>query len=710
MKYSSKWLRLAVMFCSLFQGFTFASAGHCFDNVDSQSGAPLEQKDQTLAKQVEVVPASSLYDKHACFGIIVGINGYQPGIVPLQFAASDAQSFLNVLTLPEFCDNSPSNFFLFNDAQTAPELRPTRANILKKLMVMKSNIVGGDTFFFYFSGHGVSSENENYLICGDSILDLPQDSAIPLSRLYQIISEIDCKRKVVILDACRNELEPGKGDNDKLFMQEKYAAAEGTVTLYSTAMGGRSYEDQISKHGVFTLYLLDGLRGKADLNGDRVISIGELSGFISDQTLSWANSNNKVQKPWIDAKSAGDIPLRVLGVDGYVEYKEYNAQIQPGTSTFVNSSAFEYGIVDSTPPDKAGFAEWSVNPAEAFVYIEGIETAFPANAKVGLAPGLHRVAIVLDGFNSQLVEINVEKGKVAHSAFALTKNDGGENYEKFDPASFSFKPQLPQNSSMYEIQGLDKGCVAFIAKSDGTSRFSDDTGSLKLSPLEKDYARFYGNAVGLNPEQKMLIISDCAELEILFFGNTAISQIDTENNRLGLEWPEHNTLVVTAKPGSHFVFRMTKDSEVIWDSININYENVVQVKKLVNTERLPCLGRFSTAGAAGSKNYRCGPKGGKLLFKLFDFEGSTEFMPPLELPLGSCRMEVLRGERKQEYNAVSLLFPIFGNSVDSEIWIDATFRKGYYYHLIADFTSGKWRFEEYRPSDCFEDMSPANVV
>jgi len=385
-------------------------------------------------KQVNVVPIKSIISKDGSYGIIIGINNYQQGITPLRYAAADAKSFFNVMTLPEYAGYNPNKFFLFSNDASKPELKPTRSNILQKLVTLQGLVTGGDTFYFYFSGHGIAAGGENYIILSDSILSLPQDSAISFSRLYELISGIDCKKKVIILDACRNQVEPGKGENDRVFVQAKYAYAEGTVTLYSTAPGERSYEDEQAGHGVFTNYIIAGLRGKGDLNGDKVISISELFDFVFSGTLDWATQNNRLQKPWKDDRSSGDIPISVVGGVGEVEYQSYTGGALLGASgasagsigaQSSDSAAFiDIGVIDGTLGTLCGFVTWKVNPPNAIVKVDSLMDIFSSYCSAALKSGAHRLTVSADGYDSQTVDFALLVGQRQTIEVKLKRNSG----------------------------------------------------------------------------------------------------------------------------------------------------------------------------------------------------------------------------------------------------------------------------------------------
>jgi uncharacterized caspase-like protein len=69
-----------------------------------------------------------------------------------------------------------------------------------------------------------------------------------------------------------------------------------------------SMERDDMKHGVFTYYLLEGLRGKADLDGDGVITVDEIYRYVSQKVPPATGQN---QHPVRKGETTGQI---VLGV------------------------------------------------------------------------------------------------------------------------------------------------------------------------------------------------------------------------------------------------------------------------------------------------------------------------------------------------------------------------------------------------------------
>jgi uncharacterized caspase-like protein len=70
-----------------------------------------------------------------------------------------------------------------------------------------------------------------------------------------------------------------------------------------------SMERDDMKHGVFTYYLLEGLRGKADLDGDGVITVDEIYRYVSTKV---PQATGQDQHPVRKGETTGQIVLGVV--------------------------------------------------------------------------------------------------------------------------------------------------------------------------------------------------------------------------------------------------------------------------------------------------------------------------------------------------------------------------------------------------------------
>ena len=156
--------------------------------------------------------------------------------------------------------------------------------------------------FVYFSGHGVLDyrTGEQYLLAYDVDPNYPQ-VAYSLKKLYNNLSKLGAKSTVIFLDACFT----GESREGKLILAsarplsvKKIEKPLEHITLF-TATGGSEtasgYDEK--KHGLFTYYLLQGLRKNADLNRDNVITAQELYNYVKERVEKKAIEMDREQHP-----------------------------------------------------------------------------------------------------------------------------------------------------------------------------------------------------------------------------------------------------------------------------------------------------------------------------------------------------------------------------------------------------------------------------
>ncbi|TIR86525.1 MAG: hypothetical protein E5X21_02505 [Mesorhizobium sp.] len=70
----------------------------------------------------------------------------------------------------------------------------------------RRNLRPGDVSLFYFAGHGLQANGENYLLPVDAALQRPADLALEAERLQDIIAAMTAEENIaiVLLDACRD--------------------------------------------------------------------------------------------------------------------------------------------------------------------------------------------------------------------------------------------------------------------------------------------------------------------------------------------------------------------------------------------------------------------------------------------------------------------------------------------------------------------------
>ena len=62
-------------------------------------------------------------------------------------------------------------------------------------------------------------------------------------------------------------------------------------------------------HGIFTYYLMEGLRGAADQNRDGIVTLQELYGYLEHQVAAKSRSVGGNQHPVMKGELEGTLPL-----------------------------------------------------------------------------------------------------------------------------------------------------------------------------------------------------------------------------------------------------------------------------------------------------------------------------------------------------------------------------------------------------------------
>ena len=263
------------------------------------------------SKRVEAKGFKPISDteKMKRWGIIIGINAYDdPNINSLRYASADASAIYEVLTHPQTGGFKKERLHLLTSDSENP---PTRNNILESLTLLSRMIRAGDTVVFHFSGHGLTQDGINYLLPADTRVNIPTETAIPLSRVYAAIQ--NAKRQIIFLDAChsgqRRDKGATSGSMSSAFAEAVFSEAEGRVTLASCNINESSFEDDQLGHGVFTYYLLEALRGKADILADKRVTASEANRYVVEKVKAWAFANRKQQNPRISSNVSGEIVL-----------------------------------------------------------------------------------------------------------------------------------------------------------------------------------------------------------------------------------------------------------------------------------------------------------------------------------------------------------------------------------------------------------------
>ena len=206
------------------------------------------------------------------FALMAGFNDGGPTRPQLRYAASDAHAMIRVLE--SLGGIAPEDVVLVSAA--------TRASFLDAFVRLGRLVVAGRVpgvrreVVVYYSGH---SDEDGLLIGADRV---------SYDELRARIQAIPAEVRLAILDSCASgAFTRHKGGVRRApFLLDASADTKGHAFLTSSAINEVAQESDRIGASFFTHYLVSGLRGAADVNRDRRVTLQEAFQFAAQETLA----------------------------------------------------------------------------------------------------------------------------------------------------------------------------------------------------------------------------------------------------------------------------------------------------------------------------------------------------------------------------------------------------------------------------------------
>ena len=251
------------------------------------------------------------------WAVIIGIDKYQ-NFRQLKYAVNDAKAFYNYMTKNNWIPPENVTLLLDEDA-SLKNIKSTLGTTLKKKAGKDDQVI------IFFAGHGATEEDsfspdgdglEKYLLPFDADLNDLYSSALPVGELSIIFNRIQSDRLIYIADACYSGASggrtigvSGKRANISGRFMDRIAKGKGRVIITASGANEVSKEDDKLKHGVFTYYLIDGLKGKADTNKDGSITVDEAYNYVY---LTVPRATSQTQHPVKKGSVEGQLILGII--------------------------------------------------------------------------------------------------------------------------------------------------------------------------------------------------------------------------------------------------------------------------------------------------------------------------------------------------------------------------------------------------------------
>lgn len=240
-------------------------------------------------------PATS--DKGVRWAVVIGISKYRDSQIPsLRYAANDANAFYKWLISPSGGRYSPSRVRILIDKDA------TGRNIKDALFEWLGQALEEDMVTIYFAGHGTPQSPDKL----ENLFLLPYDAqygkiaatGFPMWDIETALNRfIKAKKVVVIADACHSggvgqDFDVARRANRAIDVNPISSGLSnlsqiGDGVIVISASDDKQFSQESQKwgggHGVFTYFLIEGLKGKADYIKDGNITLGELIPYLSEQ-------------------------------------------------------------------------------------------------------------------------------------------------------------------------------------------------------------------------------------------------------------------------------------------------------------------------------------------------------------------------------------------------------------------------------------------
>ncbi|MDP2701605.1 MAG: caspase family protein, partial [Candidatus Rokubacteria bacterium] len=261
------------------------------------------------------------------WAVVIGVGQYNSSAIPqLRYSVPDAELVHQVLVGQG--GFKKENVLLLTDKT---ERKPTLRDLKWALgTFLARSAKKDDLIVIFFAGHGApeidprGAESDGlakYLVPSDADPNDLYSTALPMDEFQTIFDRIEADKVVVFLDACYSGAAGGRtfasrrtraARVDELFL-DRLTRSKGRAIITASRASEVSLEVPELGHGLFTHYLVQGLRGAADLDRDGIVSLQELYQYLEQQVAQKSRSIGGNQHPVMKGEIEGLLPLIKVG-------------------------------------------------------------------------------------------------------------------------------------------------------------------------------------------------------------------------------------------------------------------------------------------------------------------------------------------------------------------------------------------------------------
>lgn len=272
------------------QAIGFWQKGTYMGDKNPYQGQPI----QTPTRRPAAGPSIKIW------AVIVGVSSYNHMPV-LRYPDNDAYQIYAFLKSPEGGALPDEQVRVLVDEDA------TKANIKDAMQDLFGKAGPNDLVFLYFSGHGLKG----------AFLPIDFDgfnNKLFHDEINDILARSSAKFKLCIADACHSgsllAMRSGQLPNVLTTYYETLAKSKGgTALIMSSKSEETSLESSGLRQGVFSHFLIRGLKGEADSDRNRVVTLQELFKFVDENVRTYTANR---QSPVIQGSYDPNMTVGVL--------------------------------------------------------------------------------------------------------------------------------------------------------------------------------------------------------------------------------------------------------------------------------------------------------------------------------------------------------------------------------------------------------------
>lgn len=302
--------------------------------------------------------------------MVIAVSDYSNDLQELAFCKKDGESVHKVLTSLDY-EVTENNYLVGN-------LEGNKMSDSIMDFFNDPSIKSQDVVLFYYSGHGIPTEETVYLASSDTDPKFPNKRGFSFEELTKMMNRCTSTRIVTVLDCCYSgSAKVGKGGGDEAMIGSRNinksmrSTGEGKCILAASKSFQQAFGNEKGDRSLFTQYFLEGLKGsKESIDSKGNVTPDTLGKYVYNKVTSVHPSQKPIRKVeasgeiilasyfnLVENKQAINIETTLKKADNYLKMDEFDKaltsynlilQAEPNHLKAWNNKGkvFEFGLLD----------------------------------------------------------------------------------------------------------------------------------------------------------------------------------------------------------------------------------------------------------------------------------------------------------------------------------------------------------------------------